>query len=168
MKIAAYLWLALAPMAAWGVAPEGLVSGDSASEGPGGQYEAQMIQCLDRSASREDQLLLSKWIFAVILRHPDLRSLTSVSEAEREKLMRESAALQERLISEDCRKEMVDIIRFEGTESVRHAFGHLGTKAVKAVLSNPAVRKGIEQTTSYIDQEHLIRSLMEESSRDGQ
>jgi hypothetical protein len=168
MKVAVCLWLALAPMAAWGVMPDGLAPEGLAPEGPGRQYEAQMIECLDRSASPADQLLLSKWVFAVILRHPGLRSLTSVSEAERERLMRESAALIERLMSEDCRREMVDVIRYERTESVGRAFGYLGAKAVKEVFADSTVKKGMEQTTSYIDRERLIRSLMEEASRDGQ
>ena len=151
MKAAACVVLALAPLAAWAVAPEGQAR----------HYEVEMTECLDRSVSSEDRVLLSKWIFSVILLHPELRSLTSESQADREQLMRKVAALHQRLIAEDCRKEMIDVVKFEGPESLRRAFGHLGTEAVRQILADPAVKRGMKQSMRYIDQEFLLRRLLE-------
>jgi len=153
MKAVAGFCLALASMAAWAVEPSKLA----------GYYEVRMIECLDRSMSSEDQLVLSKWIFATVLRHPDLQSLSSVQDAEREQLMRAAAAMLERLIEEDCKRELVAVTRYEGRASLMRAMQHLDNKVIKEIYSNPEVKGEMARIKSYIRQRHMTQRLKEEA-----
>ena len=119
-----------------------------------GVYSDEMGKCLVTSTSTQDKTALVRWLFATAALHPDVRPIANVDDETRDRMDREVAALMERLVTESCRKETKEAIRYEGgLAAFRNSFGILGEVAMQELMTNEKVNTGFGAFTKYLDEE---------------
>ena len=126
-----------------------LIAGSAAA----GPYTDDLSKCLVRSTSVADRSALTKWLFATIALHPEVSSIATVSEADRDALNRTVARLYERLLTEACLAEAKDAMRYEGPSTIRASFEVLGGVAGQELMTNPAVAQGMMAVVNHIDKQ---------------
>jgi hypothetical protein len=118
-----------------------------------GPYTDDLSKCLVRSSSDTDKVILVKWIFALLTLNPAVKSLSSVTDDQRQALDKDGALLMQRLILTDCHDETVAALKNEGMEAAQSSFQVLGQVAGRSLFSDPAVQKGMQGFMQYIDQD---------------
>lgn len=125
-----------------------------ASTAHAGVYSDDMGKCLVSATSQADKTDLVRWIFATAALHPEVASIASVSQEQRERMDRDIAALFERLVTEDCRNEAREAIRYEGVNTAfESSFALLGKVAMQELMTNPEVNAGFEGFTKHLDEQ---------------
>jgi hypothetical protein len=132
-----------------------MLAGTHAVAGP---YGDDMGKCLVKAANAEDRTVFIKWLFSSMALHPDVASMATISPQQREEFSKRAAALFQRLLTESCRAETQQAIRYEGPATVQYAFQVFGQAAAGDLFSNASVAAGMKDLTKYIDQEK-IKSL---------
>lgn len=125
-----------------------LPASQSASAGP---YSDEMAKCLVASTSEADKNFLVKWMFAAAALHPAVKSISSVTEAQRNELNVKTAKLFERLLTESCKSQVQTAIKYEGQSTIESAFQVLGQVAARGLFSDPSVNGFIAQLGNHID-----------------
>ena len=120
-----------------------------------GPYTDDMARCLVKSTSDTDKVFLVKWMFAAAALHPAVRSISSVSDAERDELNRNTATLFERLVTESCRSEAQEAVKYEGPASIQTSFQVLGHVAAQGLFSDPDVARGLAAADNRIDRRKI-------------
>lgn len=120
-----------------------------------GVYSDDMAKCLVASTSKKDKTDLVRWIFANAALHPDVVSISRISADSRDKLNRSTAALMERLLTQTCRKQTQDAMRYEGPIAMQLSFQVLGQVAMKELMSDKAVSAGFEAFSKYLDKSKI-------------
>lgn len=128
-----------------------------------GVYSDDMGKCLVKSSSPEDQVMLVKWIFAAMSEHPAVKPMTKLTTDEREGYNRQAAALMQRLMTVDCRKETIAAMKNEGNSAIEAAFSLLGEVAMRGLMTDPQVQKGIEGLGKGLD-EKAFKELTNEAT----
>ncbi|PYM90646.1 MAG: hypothetical protein DME04_22225 [Candidatus Rokuibacteriota bacterium] len=129
------------------------------SSGPAvaGPYSDELAKCLVRSTTDADKNYLVKWLFASAALHPEVRSIASVSDAERTDLNRNAAKLFERLITESCSTQTQEALKYEGPNTLQSSFEVLGQVAGRRLFSDPAVAKSMAEFANYLDKQKFDR-----------
>lgn len=138
-------------MRAWVAAAMAALSLAAAPDARAGVYGDDLARCLVKSATPKDQTLLMTWIFAGMSGHPDVRKYASVTEAERESLNADGARLYERLMTVDCRTELVTALKYEGPNTIEAAFEVLGRVAMQGLMRHPAVVDWLAGLSAHFD-----------------
>jgi hypothetical protein len=131
-----------------------------ATSSQAGPAQDALSECLVKSTTPADKVILVDWIFAVISLHPSVSNMASISDAQRETLNKNSGVLFTRLVSEDCGPELKAAVEKEGTDAVGEAFGKLGEMAMTDLMSDPKVQAGTEAMSTYIDQDKITTAVM--------
>jgi hypothetical protein len=108
-----------------------------------GPYADDLTKCLVRSTTGADKNALVKWMFATAALHPEVRSIASVSDAQREELNRSTARLFEKLLTESCGAEAREAVKYEGATTLEGSFNVLGQVAARALFTDPTVADGL-------------------------
>ncbi len=122
------------------------------AEAQAGIYSDDMARCLVKSTSPEDKTALVRWVFAIASLHPGVADVAAMSAKMREQTDRTVAALFERLVTEDCRTESQDAMRYEGPDAFEQSFQVLGEVAMTELMAHQAVGAGFQAFTQYIDE----------------
>ena len=64
-------------------------------------------------------------------------------------------ALNERLLTSDCRAETIDALKFEGSQVLESSFGVLGGVAMRGLMSSPEVQATFGTLSSYTDKNKM-------------
>ena len=120
-----------------------------------GPYSDDLAKCLVSSTSAEDKSTLVKWVFSIASLHPALGSVTAVTASQRTHTDKEVAALFEALLTDRCKKQTVQAVRYEGEKTIGTAFEVLGQAAMMELFADPAVAKGLGAFTEHLDQKKL-------------
>jgi hypothetical protein len=126
-----------------------------AARASAGVYTDDLTKCLVRSADAGDQTRLMQWMFALIALNPAVQPNATITAQQREGFDRQAAALLQRLLTVDCRKETVAALKYEGSSAIEASFRVLGEVAVRGLMSDPKVAGGLQQLTTYIDPEKI-------------
>lgn len=126
---------------------------------PAGPYSDGLARCLVRSTSDADKNDLVKWMFAAAALHPAVMSLASVSDQQRDQSTRNAAKIVERLLTESCRAEARDALKYEGRNTLESAFQVLGQVAGRGLFADPAVARNLAEFGKYIDQKKVDEML---------
>jgi hypothetical protein len=126
-----------------------------AARASAGVYTDDLTKCLVRSADAGDQTRLMQWMFALIALNPAVRPNAAITPPQREAFDRQAAALMQRLLTVDCRKETVAALKYEGSSAIEASFRALGEVAVRGLMSDPTVAGGVKNFTAYIDQDKM-------------
>ena len=131
------------------------ISGLMSTAANAGIYGDDMAKCLVRSTTTQDRSVLVKWIFAAAASNPEVKSMVSVTEHQRNKLNKSIAKLFERLLTDSCRKETQAAYKFEGKATISSSFNLLGQVAGRELFSDPNVTKSVSGLAQYIDQKKM-------------
>ena len=126
------------------------VLSESAEAGP---YSDELAKCLVKSTTDADKNYLVKWLFAAAALHPAVKSIASVTDAERNELNKNAAKLFERLMTESCKSETQDALKYEGPTTLQASFEVLGQVAGRGLLSDPTVAKSMADFANYLDKQ---------------
>jgi hypothetical protein len=129
-----------------------LLASQSATAGP---YSDEMAKCLVTSTSETDKNFLVKWMFAAASLHPAVKSISSISDAQRNEMNVKTAKLFERLLTESCKSQVQQAIKYEGQSTIESAFQVLGQVAARGLFSDPSVNGFIAQLGNHIDKQKL-------------
>ena len=125
------------------------------AEAPAGVYGDELAKCLVASTTPKDHANLVRWIFSVAALHPDVSSISSVSTEERSAMSKSVAQLFQKLLTESCRKEFSTAVQYEGATTIETSFNVLGQVAMRALMTNEEVAKGLGELDTYIDKAAL-------------
>ena len=120
-----------------------------------GPYTNDLAKCLVLSTSEADKNNLVKWMFAAISSHPEVESMISISQTQREELNQNTANLFMRLLTESCRLETEQALKYEGQSTLEASFRVLGEVAARGLMSHPDVINYMAGLDKYIDAEKL-------------
>ena len=131
------------------------ISGLMSTAANAGIYGDDMAKCLVSSTTTQDRSVLVKWIFAAAASNPEVKSMVSVTERQRDKLNKSIAKLFERLLTDSCRKETQAAYKYEGKATISSSFNLLGQVAGRELFSDPNVTKSVSGLAQYIDQKKM-------------
>lgn len=91
--------------------------------------------------------------------------MANVSAEQREQLNKSVGTLIQRLLTESCRSQTEDAMRYEGPIVVRQAFEALAKASLGQLISEPRVNEGMKGVAKYVDEEKIKAALSVESSK---
>ena len=124
-----------------------------------GPYADAIGQCFANSTTGKDRMELARWVFASMALHPDVASNTTITPQKREAINQSTGALSNRLLAENCTKEVKEAIKFEGQGALKTAFESLGKLAMQELMSHPAVGTGFSGFEKYVDMKKVKKAL---------
>jgi len=130
-----------------------------ASVAHAGPYGDDLSKCLVKSTTDQDKSLLVQWIFYAIALNPQLAPVANISPEQREQVDKGTARMFETLLTESCLKETQAAVKYEGSTAIAEAFKLLGQVASQEMFSDPAVSKGTENFSRYIDSDRIGKLL---------
>lgn len=134
-----------------------LLGAAAATIGPAaaGPYSDDLAKCLVRSASPSDQNQFMRWMFSTLSVHPEIRDLAEIPAETRDAIQTSAGALFERLMTVDCRTEVVAALKFEGVLAFQQSFKVLGEIAARGLFSAPEVAEAMSGLELKVDQEKM-------------
>ncbi len=116
-----------------------------------GVFADDLSKCLVAKTSPDDQTIFVEWIFSAMALHPAVQPLSNIPQSRRDELDSKASQLVMRLMTVDCRAQLVSALKYEGSSTIEVAFGVLGEAAMERLMSDPAVNKGMEQLGKGLD-----------------
>lgn len=101
-----------------------------------GPFTDEMSKCLVHSTSEADKTLLVKWIYAAMSAHPDVKALSNVSPQQGAQLNKETSVLVVRLLTQNCRTETEQALKYEGEKTFAASFEVLGGVAMQGIMAD--------------------------------
>jgi hypothetical protein len=127
----------------------------AAAPAQAGVYTDDLSKCLVKSATPDDQKNLILWIFTAMSSHPAVKAYSNIADSQRDAFNKQAGALMQRLLTVDCRTETVASLKYEGSQAIPAAFGILGQVAMRGLMSDPSVAKGVAGLTAGLDNAKL-------------
>ncbi len=124
-----------------------------------GPYADQLSKCLVRSTTSADKSLLVQWLVAMCTLHPDAKWMSNISDARRTELNKNTAGIFERLLTEGCRNEARDAVKYEGEAAIESSFNVLGQVAARELFSNPNVASSMAEFGKVVDLEKIKKAV---------
>lgn len=118
-----------------------------------------LSNCLVASVGADDKRALVEWIFAVLSRHPDVKPLTRIDDAQYERITRQASAIVESLLAERCTESFREVVRLAGTDAIGESFEKLGETAMSSLLEDESVRAASGDIAKYADPVRIQRAL---------
>jgi hypothetical protein len=115
--------------------------------------------CLADNTTGRDRKDMARWVFVGMASHPEIQSLSNVTQAERDGLDRILASTVTRLMTESCVKETRSAMEKDGSTALQTAFAVIGRLAMQELMSNPKVSASFSQYAKYIDQKKLSSAI---------
>ena len=102
-------------------------------------FSDEMSKCLVKSTSDADKSLLIQWVFAAMSAHPDVKALSNVSNEKGIEINKRTAGLLVSLLTERCKAETQQAVKYEGPGVLKTSFQVLGEVAMQGMMTNPDV-----------------------------
>jgi len=132
-----------------------LVLGIAAHTAVAGPYSDDLAKCLVGKTTNDDKATLMTWIFSAIALNPGISQMATISPAQRNQIDRDMAMLFERLMTETCRAETRDAVKYEGNGAIEQGFEVLGGVAGRELFASPEVAKGLASLNEHVDMEKI-------------
>ncbi|WP_250633100.1 hypothetical protein [Pinirhizobacter soli] len=130
----------------------GLLACGTATAGP---YSDSLSDCLVGKSTMDDHVVLVRWMFVAISRHPAVSTMATISDAEVDNANKQMAELFTRLLTVTCRDQAKLALKNEGQFAMQQAFQKLGQQAGSEIFINQDVAKGMSGITKYFDDKKL-------------
>lgn len=130
----------------------GLLACGTATAGP---YSDKLSDCLVGKSTMDDHVILVRWMFVAISRHPAVASMATISDANVDNANKQMAELFTRLLTVTCRDQAKLALKNEGEFAMQQAFQKLGQQAGSEIFINQDVAKGMSGITKYFDTKKL-------------
>jgi alpha-D-ribose 1-methylphosphonate 5-triphosphate synthase subunit PhnL len=124
-----------------------------------GTYTNDLTKCLVSATTIDDKSVLVRWMFATVALHPDVASMSSVTDAQRAEFNAKTARLFERLVTETCKTQTQAAVRNEGIGAIQSSFRNFGEVATRELVTNPKVASGLSNTAANLDLIKLMSVL---------
>ena len=124
-----------------------------------GPYADDLAKCLVSSATPADKSNLVQWMIAAASLHPDVKSMTKVSDQQRRDLNQKFASMVETLLTQPCRAQAQDALKYEGPRTLETSFGVLGNIAGRELFDSPSVTSGMSDLKKLLDTDKLKKAL---------
>lgn len=124
-----------------------------------GPYSDDLAKCLVESTTAADKNALVKWMFATAGLHPAVKSIAAVTDAERAQSTRSTAELFVKLLTESCRAQAQQAVKYEGAAALQTGFQILGQVAARELFADPNVAQGLAELEQYIDSRKIEQAL---------
>ncbi|MBC2729854.1 hypothetical protein [Thiobacillus sp.] len=124
-----------------------------------GPYSDDLAKCLVESTTTTDKNALVKWMFATAALHPAVKSIASITDAERAQSTRSTAELFVKLLTESCRAQAQQAVKYEGATALQTGFQILGQVAARELFADPNVAQGLAELEQYIDSRKIEQAL---------
>ncbi len=111
--------------------------------------------CLVRAVTEEDRVVLMRWIFSTMARHPGVSQYAAISDAQRIEINQNGGALFTRLLTADCALETRQAYTDDGQPALSAAFSVLGATAMDGLMTDKAVQASLGDLSGYVDQNRL-------------
>jgi hypothetical protein len=131
----------------------------TASSALAGPYTDALSVCLADNTTGKERKELARWIFVAMAAHPEIKGMTTITDADRDQTSRFMGSLLTRLVSESCPSQTRAAVENEGSESLKNAFGVLGKLAINEIMSNKEVNATIVAFEKYLDQKKIEAAL---------
>ena len=129
-----------------------------------GVFTDDLSKCLVAKTSPDDQTAFVQWIFSAMALHPAVQPLSNIPQAKRDELDSKAGQLMMRLMTVDCRPQLVSAVKYEGNSAIEGSFGVLGEVAMKGLMADPGVNKGMEALGKGLDGAKLQEVFKEASA----
>jgi hypothetical protein len=136
-----------------------LSAANLASAGP---YADALGKKLVSSTSQEEKGICVRWMFTAMALHPDLKEMSSITPAQRDDANRAFANLVTKMLTDTCRIEAKEALKYEGPVAMQSAFQLFGQIAARELFSNPEVLKGLAELEKYSDSKAIQAALTDE------
>ena len=111
--------------------------------------------CLKDNTSGKDRKELARWVFLAISAHPEIRSLSTASDATRTESSKGMAALVTRLLADNCAAQTRAVVEKDGHQGMFNSFKALGEVAMMELMSNQEVSASVSAYTQFVDKKRL-------------
>jgi hypothetical protein len=109
-----------------------------------GPYADALSKCLVDNTTQQDQANLVRWMFASAAQNPNVSDIASISEDQRTAMTKQTAALFERLLTQDCKSEFKDVKdNEEGEQPLATSFAMLISVAMRGLIEDPSVSRAL-------------------------
>lgn len=112
--------------------------------------------CFVRQTTPAERAGLVRWVFAMAALNPSVRDVASVSDAQRDRLNRDTAALVQHLLTASCRSQTTQALRNEGLPALQRSFQTLAQVAIQELFGDARVAAGIAGMVPYLDLPSLL------------
>lgn len=126
-------------------------------EASAGPYGDTLGKCLVSSTTAKQKETLVRWMFAMMALHPAVERSSAVTPAERTLLSKETAQLFQQLLTESCRAQATEAIKYEGPGTMEASFSLLGQVAARELFAHPRVDEGLSEFAKFLDENELKR-----------
>ncbi|HKD22854.1 MAG TPA: hypothetical protein VKB71_12645 [Rhizomicrobium sp.] len=116
-----------------------------------GTYGDDLSKCIVKAASDDDKIAFMQWMFYAISLHPSVQPYAKIDDKEGAEFNRKAGALVQRLLTVDCRTEAVAALKYEGTSAFESSFKVFGEIAMRGLMSDPKVAKGLAALGDSVD-----------------
>ncbi len=120
-----------------------------------GPASDEMGRCLVHATTDQDKTALMVWIFQAVSAHPTVRAYANVTDAQRQESAKAAAAILQRLLTVDCRKESSAAVKADGPAAFQTALAGLGPAVMEGLTQDPAVGRTLQQVVGYLDMAKL-------------
>ena len=118
--------------------------------------------CITRATTEQDSVVLMRWMFFAMARHPSVAQYANVPDAQRVESNRAMGALVNRLLLEACPNETRAAFQADGQAAIEAAFGSFGKRAMADLMDHPDVNAAIVEMSAYLDQTRLTTLLQQQ------
>lgn len=110
--------------------------------------------CLADNTTGKDRKEMARWVFVGMASHPEIKTLSNVTQEKRDELDKSMAAMITRLMTETCLTEARSAMDKDGGTAFQGAFGVVGKLAMQELMSNSNVSASFSNFAKYIDQKN--------------
>ncbi len=125
------------------------------------QSRAALTACLKSHLTKADGDILVRWIFVGMARGAQVRDLAPITEARRISVMQDAGKVVGRLMTVDCRSDMVAALKSGSKDATKEAFSELGETAVAALIADEEVTATFTGVIQYVDLAALLKVLID-------
>lgn len=125
----------------------------------------ELSRCLVKETTKEDQIKLIRWVFGAMSFHPEVKSLSNVSQKQSEILSKDAAELMMDLLAARCKTQTKGAVTNDGPLAIKAAFQVLGTTAMQGLMTNPEVLGYMSQLESNVDAQKLQEVFTEQPAK---
>lgn len=116
-----------------------------------GVYGDDLAKCLVGQTPREDRIDFMAYTFVAMAQHPAVQPYSTATPEQLDELQNKAARILERSLTETCRTEAIDALKFEGGGAISNAFLVFGQAASRELMTDEAVLKGLDGVGEKID-----------------
>ena len=120
-----------------------------------GPYADDLAKCLVSSTTENDRIQLVRWMFSAASLHPAVEPISSVTAADLDAANKTIADLVVKLLTDSCRAQTKDAIKYEGSATLETAFSVLGQVAGQELFTSPEVAAAMAGLEHHMDAEKL-------------